>query len=177
MARNGNRRKRKGKDGSMGSTFAAVAMSAFAMGAPNAPAEASIPPQQAADAVKTYAIPPGAMANALSAFADANGFHLLYDTRLTEAMKTSGLSGRYSPQEGLGLLLSGTGLTYRFFRKGSAVSIVLAQNDTGTQSDAGGAPELPEVDVTASQGGAGSGGGGGGNLGEARSRISKYRAG
>ncbi|MGO9237058.1 MAG: TonB-dependent siderophore receptor [Methylocella sp.] len=165
MARNGTRRKRKGKGNSMGSTFAAMAMSAFAMGAPGSTAQASIPPQQAADAVRTYTIPSGSMANALSAFADANGFHLLYDTRLAQALKTRGLSGRYSPQEGLGLLLSGTGLSYRFVRKGNAVSIVLAQNDTGTQTDANGASELPTVEVTANQQGAPAGGAGGGGTG------------
>ncbi len=145
----------------MGSTLAAMAMSAFAMGAPSSTAQASIPPQEVTDAVRSYTIPAGSMADALSAFADANGFHLLYDTRLTQAMKSRGLSGQYSPQQGLGLLLSGTGLAYRFVRKGRSVSIVLAQNDTGTQSDAGGIA-LPTVDVTATgDGGAGEGGPGG----------------
>ena len=153
MARGGIRHKSKDKDNSMGSTLAAMAMSAFAMGAPSSTAQASIPPQEVTDAVRSYMIPAGSMADALSAFADATGFHLLYDTRLTQAMKSRGLSGQYSPQQGLGLLMSGTGLTYRFVRKGSAVSIVLAQNDTGTQTDAGGIA-LPTVDVTATQDGA-----------------------
>jgi iron complex outermembrane receptor protein len=132
----------------MGSTLAAMAMSAFAVGAeaPSSTAQASIPPREVADAVRTYAIPAGSMADALSAFADANGYHLLYDTNLTQTLKTRGLSGRYSPGQGLGLLLSDAGLTYRFERKGRAVSIVLAQNDAGTQSDA---VALPTVDIAA----------------------------
>jgi iron complex outermembrane receptor protein len=150
MVRSGLRQKSENKDNSMGSTLAVMAMSAFAMGAPSSSAQASIPPQDAAGAVRTYAIPAGSMANALSAFADTNGFHLLYDTGLTRAMKTGGLSGRYSPQQGLGLLLSGTGLSYHFVRNGRTVSIILAQNDTGTQSDAG-TVALPTVNVTATQ--------------------------
>ncbi|HXW71112.1 MAG TPA: TonB-dependent siderophore receptor [Methylocella sp.] len=144
----------------MGSALAAIALSAFAMEAPSSTAQASIPPQEISDAVKAYAIPPGSMAAALTAFADMSGLHLLYDADVTLGLKTRGLSGRYSPQQGIEQLLSGTGLTYRFVRKGSAVSIILAQNDTSTRSDAG-AIELPTVDVTATQGAAGGGGPGG----------------
>jgi iron complex outermembrane recepter protein len=118
------------------------------------------------------------MAEALSAFADANGYHLLYDTRLTKAMKTAGLSGRYSPEQGLSLLLSGTGLSYRLVLKGRAVSIMLAQNATGTQSDAG-AAELPMVEVEANQQGAGGEGAGdptGTGPGESGGRFTGYNA-
>jgi iron complex outermembrane recepter protein len=164
----------------MGSTLAAFAMSAFAFGAgaPGSPAQASIPPQKEMEAVRTYTIPAGSMAEALSAFADANGFHLLYDTRLTKAMKTAGLSGRYSPEQGLSLLLSGTGLSYRLVLKGRAVSIMLAQNATGTQSDAG-AAELPMVEVEANQQGAGGEGAGdptGTGPGESGGRFTGYNA-
>jgi len=162
MARGFIRRTNSSKGKAMGSTLAAMAMGAVALGsgAPGSTAQASIPPQPGADVVRTYAIPAGSMAGALSAFADANGFHLLYDTRLTKALKTPGLSGTYSPEQGLGLLLSGSGISYRFVRKGKAVSIVLAQADTGVQSDAGGTMALPTVEVTGQQGGQGGGAGG-----------------
>jgi len=90
------------------------------------------------------------MANALNTFADMNGLQLLYDAGVTERRQTSGLVGQYSVKEGLDRLLSGTGLSYRFTSKRRAVSIVLAQNDTGTQADAG-TIALPTVDVTASK--------------------------
>ena len=97
------------------------------------------------------------MADALSAFADANGYHLLYDTRLTQAMKTRGLKGRYSSDQGLDRLLSGTGLSYRFVRKGRDVSIVLAQAATGTQSDAS-PVALPTIEVEGARPGFGGAG-------------------
>lgn len=43
--------------------------------------------------------------------------------------------------------MSGTGLSYRFASKGHTVSIVLAQNDTGTQTDTRGAQALPTITV------------------------------
>ncbi|MGO9112172.1 MAG: TonB-dependent siderophore receptor [Thermoguttaceae bacterium] len=149
-----------GKGTKMGSTFAAMAMSAFAMGAPGTTAQASIPPRAVADAVKAYNIPAGSMAAALNAFADRNGLHLLYDARATRRLKSSGLSGVYSVQSGLDRLLKGSGLTYSFASMDGTISIVLAQNDTGTQTDANGAITLPTVDVTANQQGAGGTGGG-----------------
>jgi len=156
-----------GKGTKMGSTFAAMAMSAFAMGAPSAPAQASIPPRAEADAVKDYNIPAGSMAAALNAFADRNGLHLLYDASATRRLKSSGLSGVYSVRQGLDRLLEGSGLTYRLASMDGTVSIVLAQNDTGAQSDANGAIALPEVDVTATQGGGAGGGTGCGEYGGA----------
>jgi iron complex outermembrane recepter protein len=140
----------------MGSTLAAMAMSAvaFGAGAPGSPASASIPPQNGLDAVKTYTIPAGSMGAALNAFADKNGLHVLYDARATRRLKSPGLSGAYSLRQGLDQLLSGTGLKYSFAAIDGTVSIVLAQNATGTQTDAGGAIELPTVEVTANQTGA-----------------------
>ncbi|HUO00789.1 MAG TPA: TonB-dependent receptor, partial [Bradyrhizobium sp.] len=106
------------------------------------------------------------MAAALNAFAAKNHLHLLYDSQVTEKLKTPGLAGAYSVREGLDRLLSGSALSYHLTENGRAVSIILAQNDTGAQTDAGGAPELPEVDVTASQSGAGGGGGTGTGCGQ-----------
>lgn len=145
----------------MGSTLAAMMMSAFALGAPASSAQASIPPREAAEGVKTYKIPAGSMAAALTTFADRNGLHLLYDARATRRLKSSGLSGVYSVHEGLDRLLADTGLKYSFADMDGSVSIVLAQNDTGAQSDAGG-QVLPTVEVTAEQGSDGKSFGGAG---------------
>ena len=85
-----------------------------------------------------YEIPAGSVATALNAFAVRNGLHLLYEAHVTRALRTPGLSGAFSLREGLDRLLVGTGLTYRFGGPDEkAVSIILAQNDTGARSDAG----------------------------------------
>ena len=160
-----NKAKRSsGKQAGVPSVFAIAAMSAFALGAgvSATTAQASIAPQERDGEAQSYRIPAGSMANALNTFADMNGLQLLYDAGVTERLTTSELIGQYSMTEGLDRLLSGTGLTYRFASKHHAVSIMLAQNDTGTQSDAGGGITLPTVDVTASQQGAGGAGGGSG---------------
>ena len=150
-----------GKRAGVRSALAIAAMSAIALGAgaSGTTAQASIAPQEREGEARTYRIPAGAMANALNTFADMNGLQLLYDAGVTERIQTSGLVGQYSVKEGLDRLLSGTGLTYRFASKHHTVSIVLAQNDTGAQTDANSAITLPTVDVTANQQGAPGGGG------------------
>ncbi|MBG0811572.1 TonB-dependent receptor [Methylosinus sp. H3A] len=131
----------------MSSTVAAMAFGAMALG--GTPAEASLSPQERSGVVMVYDIPAGAVATALNAFAVKNGLHLLYDARVTRALRTPGLSGAYSVREGLDRLLWGTGLTYRFGGPDeTAVSIILAQNDA-VRSDAGGAEALPPIDVGA----------------------------
>jgi iron complex outermembrane receptor protein len=138
---------REGKD--MGSMLAAMAMSAFALGTPPSPAEAAIPPQDMlADAIGAYDIPAGPIAAALTAFAETNGLHLVYDARATRRLMSPGLSGRYSMREGLDALLRGTGLAYRFADMDGSRSIVLAQADNGVRNDAV-AEALPAIDIGA----------------------------
>lgn len=52
----------------------------------------------------------GSLTQVLSNFAAANGVALIYDTRLTEGLRSPGLSGQYGLHEGFSYLLSGTGL-------------------------------------------------------------------
>ncbi|HEY8262325.1 MAG TPA: STN domain-containing protein, partial [Methylosinus sp.] len=96
----------------MSSTVAAMALGAFA--ASSAPAQASLSPQERSGVVMVYDIPAGSVATALNAFAVKNGLHLLYEARVTRALRTTGLVGAFSMREGLDHLLVGTGLTYRF---------------------------------------------------------------
>ncbi|MBY6239892.1 TonB-dependent receptor [Methylosinus sp. Sm6] len=134
----------------MESVLAAVAMSALAIGSPSAPAEAAVPPQDIlSDAVMDYAIPAGSMSTALTAFAESNGLHLLYDARATRRLTSPGLSGRHGLREGLERLLAGTGYSYRFAEVDGNVSIVLAQADT-VRNDAG-AEALPTIDIGAEE--------------------------
>jgi iron complex outermembrane recepter protein len=135
----------------MGSTLAIAAMGALALGSgvSDSPAQAAISPQERAGLMQSYRIPSGPLPGALNAFADLNGLQILYDADVTSRLKTVGLDGDFAVGEGLDRLLSGTGLSWRFVAKGRTVSIILAQNDRGTMSDASGAEALPVIDVGA----------------------------
>ncbi|MEJ0037921.1 MAG: TonB-dependent siderophore receptor [Gammaproteobacteria bacterium] len=52
--------------------------------------------------------------SALVKYAEATGIQLLYSARLTRGLKSTELSGEYSPEDGLRRLLEGTGLAFRF---------------------------------------------------------------
>ncbi len=121
-------------------------------------------PAQATAAAGSYEIPAGPVAAALTRLADKSGAIMVYDSHLTRNKTTAGLKGRHTLTEALGALLAGTGLAYQLSPDGKAVSIVLAQNDAGTQSDAGAIP-LPTVDVAGSGGAGGGAGAGGANDG------------
>src|SRR3546814_14006090 len=69
---------------------------------------------------------------ALAAYGAASGVQLVYDSRLTAGLATNGVSGTYTAQDALSLLLAGTGLTPRFSgpqmrseerREGKSVSV------------------------------------------------------
>ncbi|HEY8259912.1 MAG TPA: TonB-dependent receptor, partial [Methylosinus sp.] len=137
----------------MSSIMAAAAMGALMTGASSShmPARAAISPQERTGAIQTYRIPAGSMAAALNVIADENDLHVLYDARLTDGLRTPGLSGAYSVRDALGALLVGTRLTYEFSRDGHSVSIVLAQADNGVRNDAGGAEALPTIEIGAAE--------------------------
>jgi iron complex outermembrane receptor protein len=135
----------------MGSTLASLAMGAFAMGAgaPASPAQASIAPEEMLGVVRSYRIPEGSVASALNELADANGLHVAFEARLAFGLRTKGLEGRHSLARALDRLLAGTDLAYRLSDNRSTVLITLAQNDNGVRNDAGGAEQLPPIDVGA----------------------------
>ena len=160
------------KGAKMGSTAIALVLSAMTihLGTPVIPAQASISPQESTGLARNYQIPAGSMDTALNAFADRSGLHVVFDAKLTERLNASGLSGVYSVEEGLDQLLAGTGLSYRLSENGRAVSIILAQADNGTMSDASapGAEPLPQIDIgSASPQPPGSGSGSGSGQGSA----------
>ncbi|PWB84475.1 MAG: TonB-dependent receptor [Methylocystaceae bacterium] len=146
VAKDIRRRRRR-----MGPAIAAAALGAFAMTAQTAgsAARASIAPPERDGVARTYRIPAGTVASALTELADQNGMHVLYPAGATRGMRTPGLAGRHSLPQALDLLLSGTGLAYRLDENGRTVSIVLAQAETGRHSDVGVAQELPPIDVGA----------------------------
>jgi iron complex outermembrane receptor protein len=136
--------------GFMGATALVTAMSAFAFGgADDARAHARLPEREIVEIVRSYQIPAGRMSTALNRLADASGVLIVYDTALTRALKTRGVEGTHTLNAALEKLLSGTELSYEVAADGKSVLIVLAQNDAGARSDAGGAEALPPIDVGA----------------------------
>ncbi len=59
---------------------------------------------------RLYQVASGPLDGALAEFAGAAGLTLVIDGRLTEGKHSAGLSGQYSPLEGLRVLLAGSGL-------------------------------------------------------------------
>src|SRR3546814_348329 len=91
---------------------------------------------------RTYAIPAGPLAPALNRFADESGLQIVYGTAATQGARTGGISGTYTPDQALRLLLAGTGLGYRF---ADAKTVTLTTKQA--QSGKGGAVQLPTIAV------------------------------
>lgn len=130
----------------MGATAIATALSAlvFGQGTP-AIAHVAMPEAELSAAIRSYEIPAGSVDHALNRLADTTGAQLVYKSRLTRDLKTSGLSGAFTLEDALDRLLAGTGIGYRLTRDGRSVAIVLAQNET-THNDASAVP-LPTIDI------------------------------
>lgn len=62
----------------------------------------------------TFNIPPQDLSSALKAFADQTNLQVLYASELTQGLSTNGVTGAYTPQEALRLLLQDTGLHSSF---------------------------------------------------------------
>lgn len=65
---------------------------------------------QGASAAQQYAVAAGPLATALTEFAAASGVMISFDPAQTQGLSSSGLTGRYTVQEGFARLLGGTGL-------------------------------------------------------------------
>ncbi|MFT4089527.1 MAG: TonB-dependent receptor [Asticcacaulis sp.] len=70
---------------------------------------------------RDYNIPAGTLANALNDFAEQSGLRLIYAGELVQGRQSAGLKGRFSANDGLSRLLTGSGLTYRI--TGNSVSL------------------------------------------------------
>lgn len=88
-----------------GLTFAALVCGVFP-----ASARADVTPSSVATARKTYDISPGPLESALNRFGREAGILLAFPSELVADLKSAGLRGTYSPQEGLDRLLEGSGL-------------------------------------------------------------------
>ena len=72
------------------------------------------PLKAAETGVRKYDVPSGPLSTALAEFAAQAEILLSADAELTRGKTSAGLKGDYDTKEGLGLLLSGTGLNFAF---------------------------------------------------------------
>ncbi len=64
--------------------------------------------------VVRFNIPKGSLEDAVAAFSNATGLHVEFSQDALATLATEGLSGLYTAQSGLKMLLTNTGLSYRF---------------------------------------------------------------
>ncbi len=72
----------------------------------------------------SFNIPAQSLTSALNAFAETSGLQVSYPAEMANGLSSSAVTGNYLPGEALGVLLSGTGLTYRFT---NATTVTLVQ--------------------------------------------------
>lgn len=105
-------------------------------------------------ATQAFDIPRGPLASALNLLASQGSIHIGFENSAVAGLDTAGLSGRYSADQALSALLSGTGLSYRF----TNARTVIVSHDTPPQgaavdSGAGGVMVLPTIVVNGGSGG------------------------
>lgn len=98
-----------------------------------------------AQEMRTFDIPPGAMGDALHAFAAQSGEQIFFSGALVAGVRSEGLRGRYASGDGLNRLLAGSGLTWSRTRPGV---FVLMRGEGPQGADLG--TEVEEVIVTGS---------------------------
>lgn len=94
-----------------------------------------------------YDIPAGALAPALTRFAQQAGISVAVDAQALKGLNTRGLKGSYHLNEGFGLLLAGTGYAAEKTSAGYALRKAASVHDEHTQQNGA---ALPEVTVKAS---------------------------
>ncbi|MCO5731245.1 TonB-dependent siderophore receptor [Rhizobium sp. SSA_523] len=103
----------------------------------------------------SYSIAPGSLGSALASFGSRSNLQLLYPADITRSKRTAGVSGTMSPEEALGRLLSGTGLTYRFTTATTVTISGPAEQATVNGGQAGDSLTLAPVYVSGDQTGTG----------------------
>lgn len=97
----------------------------------------------AAQDLRAFSLPAGALGDALPAFATQSGLQILYTSEMVAGRTTPGLQGRYEPQAGLARLLAGSGLSWTQTRPGV---LVLRRPDNAAGDEP--ATQIEEVVVT-----------------------------
>ena len=101
---------------------------------------------------RQYAIASGTLADVLAQYAAATGVQLVFEPGMLAGLRSGGLRGRYTPQEGFEQVLRGSGYevvsqgrgAYALRKAGAPV-----RNGTGGTSDTSHAATLPAVTVAA----------------------------
>lgn len=115
------------------------------------PAAVALPAvAQAQEAAQQFDIPAGDLSAALERYSAQTGMQLVYSSDLVAGKRSPGASGRMSPQQALGQLLAGSGLSARV--SGNSATLVLA-GASGDVAAAEGERLLGPVRVEGSQGG------------------------
>ncbi|WP_406623698.1 TonB-dependent siderophore receptor [Acidovorax sp. SDU_ACID1] len=114
---------------------------------------AALPPgalaqPQAQQAPRSYAIAPGPLAPALSAFAGQAGVSLSFTPAQTNGLRTPGLQGSHGVAQGFAQLLEGTGLR-AVAREGGGYTLQAAPQPTPAAGGDGTSVALAPVTVTA----------------------------
>ena len=91
------------------------------------PTPAFAPPPE-----RSYDIPAQSLNGALQQFATASGVDILYDHALAAGRRSTALSGVYSPQRAILVLLQGTGLSCRFTNRNAAILFPDGRPDVAT---------------------------------------------
>ncbi len=82
---------------------------------------------------QNFNIPAQSLSSALLQFSENTGVKTLFSTDMARDIKTSGLSGSYTPQQALDKLLANTGIAYRFTDTESvALSVAPQKNSAET---------------------------------------------
>lgn len=76
--------------------------------------ELGVPQLSQATEPTAFSIPAGPLGAALTAFGEAARLRVLVASDIVRDLRTSGVTGTFSPEDALRRLLTGTGLTYRF---------------------------------------------------------------
>jgi hypothetical protein len=80
-------------------------------------------------ALRDFDVPATTLGTALLRFGEQSGLQFSVSSSLTSGKSTSGIKGKYTPEDGLRTLLSGSGLTFRF--TGSRTVVIEKLPNTG----------------------------------------------
>jgi iron complex outermembrane receptor protein len=93
-----------------------------------------------------FSIPAQPLSSALVRFSSVTGIDVLFNGTLPAGARTQGLSGSASPEEALGRLLAGSGLSWRF--QGTSTVVLTGSTTTSAAASSGSATELAPIILT-----------------------------
>lgn len=97
-------------------------------------APAAVAQAHSAQGMKSYSIAGGDLRSVLKTFAAQSGLRFIFRTRDVQGLRSSGLSGTYTPAQGLQTLLGRTGLSMRPDLSGAIAIVKISDNQQSDQS-------------------------------------------